>query len=156
MPHDYAIRIRRTVSGPMWHGLALAKLLRDVDAKSASARPITNAHSIWELVLHSAAWAEIVRARLSAATRVPPPTRDENFPPMPSPTEKNWQLAIKRLERSYKELAEAAGMLSDSDLSRKVPGKRQTVDDMLRGIIEHGTYHGGQIALLKRALSLPR
>ena len=24
--------------------------------------------------------------------------------------------------------------------------------DMLRGVIEHGAYHGGQIAILKRAL----
>jgi len=34
-----------------------------------------------------------------------------------------------------------------------VAGLDYTVATLLRGVVEHGTYHGGQIALLKRALA---
>jgi len=33
-----------------------------------------------------------------------------------------------------------------------VSGADYSVSNLLHGVIEHGTYHGGQIALLKRAL----
>jgi len=33
-----------------------------------------------------------------------------------------------------------------------VPGLDYSVSNLLHGVIEHATYHGGQIALLKRAL----
>jgi uncharacterized damage-inducible protein DinB len=33
-----------------------------------------------------------------------------------------------------------------------VPGLDYSVAVLLHGIVEHGTYHGGQIVLLKRAL----
>src|SRR2546426_6708392 len=41
--------IERSVSGPMWHGPALADLIGDVSAEQAAARPVAGAHSIWEL-----------------------------------------------------------------------------------------------------------
>ena len=137
----------------MWHGDALSKLLEGVDENAARMQPVAGAHSIWELVLHIAAWAEIVQARLGEHV-VPAPTMEQNFPPVPSATARNWTAAQARLVKSYDDLARVVEGLGDSDLSRKVPGKRQTVHEMLHGVIEHGTYHGGQIAILKRALSL--
>ena len=59
-----ANHIKRTVAGPMWHGPALDELLKDVTAELAASRPVEGVHSIWELVLHVAAWAEISEARL--------------------------------------------------------------------------------------------
>jgi uncharacterized damage-inducible protein DinB len=50
--------IRRAFEGHAWHGDAVLELLVDVDAKTAAAHPIKNAHSIWELVLHIAAELE--------------------------------------------------------------------------------------------------
>ena len=52
------------MTGPMWHGPALAEVLEGVTAERAAARPIPGAHTIWEIVLHIIAWAEIARARL--------------------------------------------------------------------------------------------
>jgi len=57
-----ANHIRRTVTGPMWHGPALGELLADVSVDEARIRPIAGAHTIWELVLHVTAWADIARA----------------------------------------------------------------------------------------------
>ena len=50
-----ADQIRRAFEGSAWHGDSLLELLADVTAKTAAARPIKDAHSIWELLLHIAA-----------------------------------------------------------------------------------------------------
>jgi uncharacterized damage-inducible protein DinB len=144
--------IKRTVRGPMWHGPALAELLRDVTAEQAQARPIAGAHTIWELVLHVTAWAEIARARLSGQ-RVGDPPADEDWPPVGATTAEAWTAAVDRLLQSHRELASAVRDQEDAALDVKVTGLEYTVSNLLHGVIEHGTYHGGQIALLKRALA---
>ncbi len=55
-PRYLANAITRTVTGPMWHGPALAEVLEGVTPERAASRPIGSAHSIWEIVLHVAAW----------------------------------------------------------------------------------------------------
>jgi hypothetical protein len=58
--------------GDPWHGPSLAKLLSDVDASSASARPIAGVRSIWEIVLHLTAWTREVARRLDGHPPAPP------------------------------------------------------------------------------------
>ena len=142
----------RTVTGPMWHGPALAELLRDVSSQQASARPIAGAHTIWELVLHTIAWADIARARLHAE-RIGDPTPQEDWPPVATSSGAEWTAAVSRLQESYQLLATEVRQLDDAVLDGKVAGLDYTVATLLRGVVEHGTYHGGQIALLKRALA---
>ena len=144
--------IKRTVAGPMWHGPALDELLASVSSDQAAARPITGAHSIWEIVLHVTAWAEIALARLHGQ-RTGDPAPDEDWPPVPgSDAAANWQAALERLRESYRALATDTRRLEPSAFDEKVAGADYLVSNLLHGVIEHGTYHGGQIALLKRAL----
>ena len=53
--------LERTVTGPMWHGPALAEVLDGVTAEQAAAHPVKGAHSIWEIVLHVIASAATSR-----------------------------------------------------------------------------------------------
>ena len=46
-----ADQLRRAFDGEAWHGDSLFEILKGVSAKQAAARPVANAHSIWELVL---------------------------------------------------------------------------------------------------------
>src|SRR5437588_12905188 len=62
-PVRLADQIRRAFEGEAWHGDSVLELLKDVDAVTAAAHPITNAHTIWDLVLHIAAWDDDVRIR---------------------------------------------------------------------------------------------
>ena len=146
-----ANHIARTVRGPMWHGPALSDVLRGVTAEQAHARPVAGAHSIWELVLHAAAWAEIAKARLHGE-RTGDPRPDEDWPPVTGSTADEWTAAVERLTASYRALAHDVRDLADETLDAKVAGADYTVSNLLHGVIEHGTYHGGQIAILKRAL----
>ncbi len=56
-----ADQIRRAFAGDAWHGDSVLELLKGVDAETAASHPIKGAHSIWELVLHIAAWDDAVR-----------------------------------------------------------------------------------------------
>ena len=149
--------IERTVTGPMWHGSALSELLNGVTASDAAARPIAGAHTMWELVLHITAWAEIARDRLQGK-RTSGITKAEDWPKPAAATEENWSKAVAAMRASYEALARDAGTLTEVQLKARVPeGKPpHTIAQLLAGVIEHGTYHGGQIALLKRAVAAIR
>jgi uncharacterized damage-inducible protein DinB len=150
--------IKRAVTGPMWHGPALDELLASVSSDQAAARPIPGAHSIWEIVLHVTAWAEIALARLHGQ-RTGNPAPDEDWPPVPGSNSRsgsdvaaNWHAALERLRESHRALATDTRRLEPSAFDDKVAGADYSVSNLLHGVIEHDTYHGGQIALLKRAL----
>jgi uncharacterized damage-inducible protein DinB len=144
--------ISRTVSGPMWHGPAISELLGGVNALDAASHPIPNAHSIWEIVLHMASWAEIAHARLGKKP-VPDPTPEQDWPEVTSQSNKDWQEAMNRLYKAYRTLAEDAAEMELEHLQRILPGRDHSAQEMLHGLIEHGAYHGGQIAVLKRSLT---
>ena len=144
-----ARHIERTVTGPMWHGPALVDLLEGVTADAARKRPVAAAHNIWELVLHITAWADIARQRIKGHD-TGDPTPEQDWPkPGSDPA---WPLAVERLEETHRQLAADTRMLGEAELDALVPGLEYTVRVLLHGIVEHGAYHGGQIALLRRGL----
>ncbi|MBI3492230.1 MAG: DinB family protein [Acidobacteria bacterium] len=143
--------IKRTVTGPMWHGAALDELLKDVTHEQAAARPIAGAHTIWEIVVHVTAWTEIARARIHGE-RTADATPAEDWPPVGATGADAWRTALERLRDGHRALATDVRRLDEQTIDAKVPGLEYTVSNLLHGVIEHGTYHGGQIALLKRAL----
>ena len=154
IPAQLSNHIKRAVAGPMWHSAALDELLSHVPCEQAAARPIPGAHSIWEIVLHVTAWAEIALARVHG-NRTGDPAPDEDWPPVPasgSDLAAEWHAALGRLRESYRALATDTRRLDPSAIDEKVPGLDYSVSNLLHGVIEHATYHGGQIALLKRAL----
>lgn len=147
-----ANEILRTVTGPMWHGPALADMLRGLTHPQASARPIASAHTIWELVLHIGAWVEVARSRVGGEPRpnVPP---EEDWPAVPAPSADAWQAATTRLEAQHRALAQDVTLLADERLDTMPDGQEYTIRTLLHGIVEHGTYHGGQIALLRKLVA---
>ena len=77
-------------------------------------------------------------------TRLPLPT---------TPSEQAWQATVARLEERHRALAAAVDEMTDDQLDTMVVGHEYTVREMLHGVVEHGTYHGGQIALLKKLVA---
>src|SRR4051812_29255987 len=150
-PKPIAQQLRQAVAGPMWHGPSLSAVLDGVTYVAANSRPIPGAHSIWELTLHIAAWADIARARLGERV-MPDPTRSRDWPPVPAPSPAVWRQAVEQVGSAYDALADHVGWLKPDDLARVVPGRDYTVETMVRGVIEHGVYPAGQIAILKKAL----
>lgn len=144
-----ADQLRRAFDGTAWHGPALMELLADVDAANAAARPVPDAHSIWELLLHIAAWDGAGSRRLSGQKCQLKAAK--NFPPVPTPTEAEWRKAVAEAKRAHDALVKTVAGLSDERLREQVPGKRYDFYHMLHGIAQHELYHAGQIAILKKA-----
>jgi uncharacterized damage-inducible protein DinB len=145
-----ADQLRRAFEGTAWHGPALVELLSDVDAEMASARPFSAVHSIWELLLHTAAWDGAVLRRIGGEKLQLKP--EENFPKVRNPSEPAWRKANKTAQRTHESLIHAVAKMSESQLKQRVPGKRYDFEFMLHGVVQHELYHAGQIAILKKTL----
>ncbi len=141
--------LQRAFQGEAWHGPAVLELLRDVTAQQAAARPIAGAHSIWELVLHIAAWENAGRRRLEGDRAELPD--EENFPPVNDSSEAAWQRTMEELKNGHSKLYEAIARLEESRLDEPILDGMRSVYITLHGVIQHDLYHAGQIALLKKA-----
>ncbi len=115
----------------------------------AAKKPLPHAHSIWEIVLHIAAWEKAVRRRLEG--EVVTLSDEEDWPPVNDTSEMAWKNALATLENGNKQLRETILRLNDARLNDIVPGKNYSAYYMLHGVIQHDLYHAGQIAILKKA-----
>jgi uncharacterized damage-inducible protein DinB len=146
-----ADQIRRAFEGNAWHGDSILELLADVNAKTAAARPIAKAHSIWEILLHIAAWDDDVRRRIGGT--VVTLNDEQNFPPVKDTSDAAWRQAIDSVKQTHNELIKAVAAFPDARLQEQVPGKTEKYYNffyMFSGIVQHELYHAGQISLLKK------
>jgi uncharacterized damage-inducible protein DinB len=142
-------QLKLSFEGEPWHGPALMEILDGVDAKTAAGRPISGAHSIWELALHVAAWEQAIRTRI-VERRELQLNDEQNFPRVTDVSEAAWRQALETLRRGHEKLIATVSGLTESQLGERVPGKPYDIRFMLMGAVQHAAYHGGQIALLKK------
>jgi len=146
-----ADELRRAFHGAAWHGDSLFKILKGVTAAQAAAHPIPTAHSIWELVLHLAAWEGVALRRMAgAAAKL---SDAKNFPQVIDTSESAWHQTLEQARRMHDELIAAVEKFPDRSLGKQVPGKtgaHYNFRYMLHGLAQHAAYHAGQIALLKK------
>lgn len=145
-----ADQLERAFEGDAWHGPPVMKIIDGITARQA-ARPFSNAHSIWEILLHIGAWERAClrrlngdRAELSAF---------EDWPEVTDVSEHAWEEARKALKESHDALRAAILRLDESRLDEPIVAGMSTVYVTLHGIVQHDLYHAGQIAILKKAAS---
>ena len=150
--------LKKVYDGDPWHGSSIAAVLSGISAQAAERRPIPAVHTIWEIVLHMTAWTREVASRVGGAAPKSPP---EDWPvPRFGGGEEAWRAAQEDLAAAHKELEHIVDALEPDDLLRWIGNQRDpsagtgvTVGTLIRGLLQHHTYHEGQIALLKRATS---
>jgi uncharacterized damage-inducible protein DinB len=145
-----ADQLRRAFEGDAWHGPALLELLAHIDAPTAAMHPIKDVHSIWELVLHIAAWDDAVNRRIVLGKALELQD-EENFPPVKDKSSAEWKKAVDHVKKAHKQLLMTVEGLPDQRLTEQVPGKTYNIRFMLEGVAQHELYHAGQIAILKKA-----
>jgi uncharacterized damage-inducible protein DinB len=144
-----AEQLRNAFDGNAWHGPALLELLADVDPATAASHPLPDTHSIWELVLHIAAWDDAVNRRILERKGLQ--LNDaQNFPPVTDKSVAAWKKTVAHLKKTHATLVKTAAGLSDMQLGERVPGEKYNVRFMLDGVVQHELYHAGQIAILKK------
>ncbi len=143
-----ADQLKRAFEGDAWHGPAVLEVLEGVSARAAASKPVAGAHSIWELVLHIAAWDGAIRRRMEGQALQLSPEQD--FPPVKDTSDAAWRSAVHSLKQNHSELIAALLAMPDYRLTATVPGKDYDFYHMLHGAAQHELYHAGQIALLRK------
>ena len=144
-------QLNRAFEGEAWHGPAVMEILQGITAEQATARPFDQAHSIWELGLHIAAWLRACRSRLEGdRTQL---TDSEDWPAVTDTGDQAWADARKSIKQAQTELGSAISLLDDSRLDQPIIEGMSSVYVTLQGVIQHSLYHAGQIAILKKTIS---
>ena len=145
-------QLKRAYEGNAWHGPSVCEALAGVSAEQAAARPLTRAHSIWQLMQHIAVWEDAVRRRLSGDRAQITLASPEDWPQAEDKSETAWEQAKVALNRGHEALREAIARVDESRLDEPILEGMSSVYVTLHGIIQHDLYHAGQIAILKKAL----
>lgn len=143
-------QLQQAFDGEPWHGSSMMLLLTGIRAAKALAKPVSQVHSIWELILHITAWRNFAIAKLSGQVSFDISTAEQDWPAIIHTDEQAWQKALQDLQTSQQRLLELMKEVKDVLLEEIVPGRKYTFYVLLHGIIQHDLYHCGQIALLKK------
>jgi len=145
-----ADQLRRAFHGDAWHGPSVLEALSEVTAEVAAQRPVAGAHTIWELVHHITAWADIVRRRLERdAFNVTP---ELDWPPVQETTDAAWNQSVERMKAVESKLRELTLRIPESQLDESADEGAPSRYIVLHGVVQHSLYHAGQIVILKKSL----
>jgi len=148
-----ADQLRRAFTGDPWHGSPVLDLLAGITAEQARARPVRSVHSIWELVLHVYVYLQV---GFEATQEVAMPKvhgTERDWPGLRDDSAAAWSAAQDQLFQNAERLAHAIEQFDDAKLQDTVPGRQYDFYYLFHGIVQHSLYHGGQIAMLKKATS---
>lgn len=128
-------------------------LLAGITAEKARARPLRSVHSIWELIVHIDVYLQVA---FEATQGLPAPKlygTEKDWPPLNDHSAAAWAAAQDCMFQNAQKLAQAIDTCDDAKLQGTVPGRPYDFYYLFHGIVQHSLYHGGQIAMLKKALS---
>ena len=144
-------QLKRAFEGEAWHGPSVLEIVEDITLQQAAARPFPGIHSIWEIVLHIAAWERAVLRRLNGDRAQLP--MEEDWPAVTAISDEAWERSRQALSQGHDDLRSAVAGLDESRLDQPINEGLASVYVTLQGIVQHDLYHAGQIAILKKATS---
>ncbi len=144
-----AAEMEKALNGGAWHGPSWREALAGVNRPGALHRPIPEAHTIAEIVLHSTTWHDVVRRRLEGET--PEVSDAEDWPASNLPDEAAWAAAVARFVETGRALCETVRRFPPERLHERRPVGDETWAQLIIGELQHALYHAGQIGLLRKA-----
>lgn len=132
-----------------WHGPSWREVLEGVTREAATHRPIPEAHTIAEVVMHAGAWHDIVRERLEGQS--PEVPESTNWPHAAFTDDAQWSAAVDRLFTTGAALQNTIENFPEKKLHEKRPSVDGTWYELIIGELQHVLYHAGQVGILKKA-----
>ncbi len=155
-----ADQLERVFQGDPWYGSNTMHALDGVTSAQAASRPIAQAHTVWEIVLHMTSWNREVLRRVRTGVAREPEAGD--WPEPAEMTDERWRADVEALARSFRELIDAVRVLSEERLDVVLGDERdQPLGSgvshyvLLHGIVQHNVAHTAQMALLRKAFAHP-
>ena len=151
-------QLERVFQGDPWYGSNTMDVLDGVTAAQAASRPIPQAHTAWEIVLHMTSWNREVLRRLRTGVSREPEGGD--WPEPAEMTAERWAADVEALARSFRDLIAAARDLPDERLDVVLGDERDRPLGsgvshyvLLHGVVQHNVAHTAQIALLRKSFA---
>ncbi len=152
---DLLKELNKAYQGDAWHGSNVRAILQEVKPEMAFVRPVPQAHTIAEILLHMTGWTEEVTSRLAGGEAKLPLRGDWPVPSATTP--EAWDRMLADFYRSNEQLLDCCAQLSEEQWhtpfaesrSREL-GTGVSKRELLNGLIQHHAYHAGQIALLAK------
>ncbi len=149
-----AYQLASAINGEAWYGDSVRRILEGVSTEEALARPVPNAHSIWELLVHVEAWCNFAFGAMQGTAIPPWPAmpKELDWPPVSDTSEMAWKAAVSSFFDNHLRLVEAIKVFRDELLESPVPGRTYNFYRLFQSATQHAIYHAGQIALLKKMM----
>ena len=144
-----ADQLTRALNGDAWHGPSWREALEGITREAALHRPIPEAHTIAEIVLHATTWHDVVRRRLEGES--PEVSDAQDWPAASFSDEASWSAAVARLFETGNTLAATVRRFPAGKVHGTRPGVDGTWFELIIGELQHVLYHAGQVGLLKKA-----
>ncbi len=135
--------------GLPWIDITLMGTLSSLTAKQASVK-IGELNSIWQIVNHMIAWRKALIGRV-----MDKPVKHPGYnyiSQIKDTSSKAWKDTLKKFERSQKDIITFLNKSSDPLLEKISPTSGYSYYELLLAILQHDTYHIGQIVLIKKMM----
>ncbi|RZK77061.1 MAG: DinB family protein [Pedobacter sp.] len=146
---DFANELRKAYMGDAWHGNNVSSIISSVEESQAFSRPIPDAHTIAEMVLHLTSWTGEVNSRLMGKVSGEPLKGDWPVPIEETPSA--WSAIVSDFRIENEKLINLSMSFIADDWTKHVEstsGRGISYFELFNGLIQHHAYHAGQIALL--------
>lgn len=138
-------------NGEPWFGDSILKTLKAVNPSLAFNHPVTNAHSIAELLSHIIAWQKLLLKRLQGDDQFAVDQMTSfQWEFIDNDQKTAWSTLLITFEDDYKEIIRSLQNTNDSLLNKRVAGREYNFQYLIQGILQHNIYHLGQIAVLRK------
>lgn len=136
-------------NGEPWLDVTLTGMLKGINASRASAKPLENIHSIWEIIVHITFWRINLSRKLTGEKTV---REDEpkDWDPIKDTSESAWRQTLECFDESIKLLSEILANIPPEKFDDIYTPNNTTYWELLYGTLEHDAYHLGQIVLLRK------
>jgi uncharacterized damage-inducible protein DinB len=151
---NYISQLYELYCGENWLGESFEKKLSKENETSAFEQPVPGVHSVAEIVWHCIYWRETLIKRMEGDPGYRDRTVDEcNFLPPERLQEMGWEALRNDLEISQKRMNDLLAQRADNFLDVLYDGTN-SYRYLIEGIIQHDSYHLGQIGLVQKIRSL--
>ncbi|HET8810325.1 MAG TPA: DinB family protein [Flavobacteriaceae bacterium] len=133
-----------------WLGVNWLETLNNISAEQASKRIAEGRNTIWEITNHVIQWRLNVLRRVQGESIVSP---DHNYIlPVEAVSETDWKNTLEELAVSQQKWLDFLKNFDENQFSKIYPNNQMTYYEHIHGILQHDSYHLGQVVLLAKML----
>ena len=140
--------LQESYEGDPWFGKPVTTLLSEVPESIAFEKP-NGQHSIVELIWHMVNWRQFAISRLQPSEAKDLHYFETNDWRQVDPGDKSlWPKGVAAFQQTQQQLISLLSEKKDDFLAENVSERNYTYRKLLNGVVQHDSYHLGQIAYI--------